>query len=70
MATERKGKVKTGPAVHVAVDAESVYGRPTKWVTERRDVFVMAIADNYAMVSREGAMPYVCHVAELQQAAQ
>jgi hypothetical protein len=69
MATERKGKVKTGPAVHVAVEAESVYGRPTKWVAERRDVFVMAISGNYAMVRRKGAMPYVCHIADLEQQA-
>lgn len=59
--------VRLGPAVHVARHLRSVYGHPCEWEDERRDVRVMAVAEGYAMVRRPGAVPYVCHVQEIEQ---
>ncbi len=42
-----------------------------KWtyVTEERDVVLMAISRGYAMVRRKGCFPYVCKLSELSSAS-
>ena len=51
--------------IHRAKNLEQREGKFV-WVPERRVVFLMALAKNWAMVRRPGCAPYVCATKELR----
>lgn len=58
--------LRKGKAIHNKPDCKLVDGKFV-WFIDPREVRIMAIAENYAMVRRKGAMPYVASVKELEQ---
>lgn len=59
--------MKLGKAILTRKREAVVAGMFETMMTERIEVRVMAIAEDYAMVRRKGATPFVCQVKELTE---
>jgi hypothetical protein len=55
-------------AIHVAVMPIRFDGKKWHYKTDRREVTVMCVSGNYAMVRRKGCYPYIAPIKEIEEA--
>ena len=58
-------KFKT--AIHKFVSPDKYDGKNWTYKTDLREVELMAVVDEYAMVRRKGCAPYICQVKEIKE---